>query len=261
MKITYFNSSCGFDSRDDWCGHIEWKWWGSHSIYRCHGKVFIYLMITYFVVCILLCLVSVRVDSQNNLLYTCVLHNSYLYIDINTLWCLVIFMYFVISHARSWRGITPLKLLNRISWNYVVSKDIQYAGNSDSLLLGIMPLLNLVATVCPVLVSTIPLKLLNKISWKFLLLGHNMQSVHILRKFWFNAFFWGSYAPLDLEVWPKWNILLKQFYSVTPLKSLNRILHTCNFLFNMDTLCRCAYHRKFWFFSSSGNYVPFEHTL
>ena len=51
--------------------------------------------------------------------------------------------------------------------------------------------------------------------------------------------FQGILNFLNLEIWPKWRILLKQFVSATPLKLLNR--DSWNFVINKDILCRCAY--------------------
>ena len=38
-----------------------------------------------------------------------------------------------------------------------------------------------------------------------------------------SIFFLWSYALLNLEIWPKSKILLKQFVSTTPLEPMNRI--------------------------------------
>ena len=44
---------------------------------------------------------------------------------------------------------------------------------------------------------------------------------------------------MNLEIWQKWKILLKQFVSATPLKLLNRISR--NSVVMKDIVCRCAY--------------------
>ena len=57
-------------------------------------------------------------------------------------------------------------------------------------------------------------------------------------------FLWELCPLLNLEIWPKLNILLKQFVSSTPLEFLNRIssifLVTCM----KDILCMCAYSQE-----------------
>ena len=65
-----------------------------------------------------------------------------------------------------------------------------------------------------------------------------------------SIFFLGITSYLNLEIWPKWKILLKQFVSSTPLKLLNRIYW--NFVVMKDTMCRCAYPQEILipFFSS-----------
>ena len=47
---------------------------------------------------------------------------------------------------------------------------------------------------------------------------------------------------LNLEIWPKWKILLKQFFSATPLKPLNRT--SWNFVVMKALMCRCAYPQE-----------------
>ena len=54
-----------------------------------------------------------------------------------------------------------------------------------------------------------------------------------------SIFFLGVTPFLNLEIWPKWKILLKQLVSTTPLKPLNRILW--NFVVLKDIMCRCAF--------------------
>ena len=57
-----------------------------------------------------------------------------------------------------------------------------------------------------------------------------------------SIFFLGATPFLYLEIWPKWNILLKQFVSATPLKPLNRI--SWNFVVMKDIMCRYAFLQK-----------------
>ena len=44
---------------------------------------------------------------------------------------------------------------------------------------------------------------------------------------------------MNLEIWPKWKILLKQFVNATPLKHFHRI--SWNFAVVKDIPCRCTY--------------------
>ena len=46
----------------------------------------------------------------------------------------------------------------------------------------------------------------------------------------------------NLEIGPKWKILLKQFVSTTPLKPLNRISRNIEVM--KDLMCRCAYPQE-----------------
>ena len=55
----------------------------------------------------------------------------------------------------------------------------------------------------------------------------------------------GIMPILNLEIWPKWNILLKQFVSATPLKLLNRTSR--HSVVMKDLMCRCAYLIQFLF--------------
>jgi hypothetical protein len=75
--------------------------------------------------------------------------------------------------------------------------------------------------------------------------------VHITRKYW-SPKFCGSYAPLNLKI--SRNILLKQLVSTTPLKLLNRI--SWNLVGSNDTICGCAYTRKFWSPKFCESYAP-----
>ena len=58
----------------------------------------------------------------------------------------------------------------------------------------------------------------------------------------FLSFFFGVTPCLNLKIWPKWKILLKQFVSATPLKPLIRI--SWNFVIVEDIPCRCAYSQE-----------------
>ena len=73
-------------------------------------------------------------------------------------------------------------------------------------------------------------------------------------------FLLGIMPLLNVENWPKLNILLKQFVSAIPLKPLNRILW--NFVVMKDKLCKCAYLQEIYiymgFFFGSYMYAPFE---
>ena len=58
---------------------------------------------------------------------------------------------------------------------------------------------------------------------------------------------------LNLEIWPKWKILLKQFVSATPLKLLNRIFW--NFVVMKDIMCSYAFLQEMLIWSF---YAPLE---
>ena len=59
----------------------------------------------------------------------------------------------------------------------------------------------------------------------------------------FDSIFFSDLRPfLNLEIWPKRKIILKQFVSATPLKPLNRI--SCNFVVVKDIPCICAYPQE-----------------
>ena len=105
------------------------------------------------------------------------------------------------------------------------------------------------------------MKPLNRILWNFVVVKNIScrraypQEILIQFSFWkfkFNFFFSESCPFLNLEIWPKWNILLKQFVSATPLKPLNRI--SWNLVVVKDIPCRCAYLQEIliqFFFSRS----------
>ena len=78
--------------------------------------------------------------------------------------------------------------------------------------------------------------------------------VHISMKFWFHFFF--SVSCACFELWPKWNIWLKEFVIETPLKPLHRILW--NFVVMKDTLFSLQICCNFLFNYFSSNYAPFE---
>ena len=59
-------------------------------------------------------------------------------------------------------------------------------------------------------------------------------------------FLLGIMPLLNVEIWPKLNILLKQFVSAIPLKPLNRILW--NFVVMKDKLCKCAYLQEIFIY-------------
>ena len=80
-------------------------------------------------------------------------------------------------------------------------------------------------SVSPVfLVGATPLKLLNRILWNFV---HVVTENKMFRCAYpqeiLIQFFIGVTPFFNLEIWPKWKILLKQFVSATSLKQLNRI--------------------------------------
>ena len=81
-----------------------------------------------------------------------------------------------------------------------------------------------------------PLNKINRISWNFVVMKDIMCRCTII--------FLGVTPFLNLEIWPKWKILLKQFVSaiLRPLKTLNRISWT--FVVVKDIPCRCAYPQE-----------------
>ena len=98
-------------------------------------------------------------------------------------------------------------------------------------------------------VSATPLKRLNRISWKFVVIKDIMCRCGYLQEILIQFLFLRVTLLLNLEIWAKWKILLKQFVSTTPLKPLNRI--SVNFVIMKDILSRCAYPQEilFIFFS------------
>ena len=87
------------------------------------------------------------------------------------------------------------------------------------------------------IVSATILKPLHKISWNFAVMMHMMSRCAYLREMLI-PFFLGCSPLLNLEILPKWNILLKQFVSVTPLK----MLHKCD---NYKWIVYILYYRYF----------------
>ena len=78
--------------------------------------------------------------------------------------------------------------------------------------------------------------------------------MHIHRKFWFHFFLWITLF-LNFEIWGKWEILLKQLVSTTPLKPLNRI--AWNFVVMKDIMCRHAFLQEMLIWSFWGAiYIP-----
>ena len=96
-------------------------------------------------------------------------------------------------------------------------------------------------SVSPVfLVSATPLKPLNRISFCSYE-GHNVY-MHISTGNIDSIFFFGVTTFLNLEIWSKWKILLKQFVSATPLKLLKKI--SGNLVVMKDIMFRCAYPQE-----------------
>ena len=90
-------------------------------------------------------------------------------------------------------------------------------------------------------VSATPLKPINTISWNYVVMKGIMWRCAYPQENLIQ-FFSQSYAFLNSEIWLKWNILLKQFVSATPLKPLNII--TWNFVVIKDIMCRCPYPQE-----------------
>ena len=147
---------------------------------------------------------------------------------------------------------TPLKSLNRITWNFVVMKDIlcRCAYPQEILISFFLSELRFFFNfeiwwkwkiLLKQLVSATPLKPLNRISWNFVVMkdimctGRCAYPKDILIQF----FFLGAMPLFNFEIWRKWKILLKQLDSTTPLKPLNRI--EWNFVFMKEIMCRYAF--------------------
>jgi hypothetical protein len=113
---------------------------------------------------------------------------------------------------------TPLKLLNRISWNLVDSKDtICSCAYYQEILIYYLPSF---MKFCSAVSEELHWQAASVVNFgKFLSSKvHNSHKiVHITRKFW-SPEFCGSYAPLNWEI--SQNLLLKQLVSATPLKLL-----------------------------------------
>ena len=92
------------------------------------------------------------------------------------------------------------------------------------------------------LVSATPLKPLNRISWNFVVVKEIICRCAYPQKILILFFFRAVTPFLNLEMWQKWKILLKQFLSAAPLKPLNRILW--NFVIVKKISCRCAYPQE-----------------
>ena len=107
----------------------------------------------------------------------------------------------------------PLKPLNRISWNFVDIKDIMCrCAYLQEILIqfffrsyALFELRNL-AKMIDITQHSL-LTQLHRISWNFVVMKDIKVDVHIHRKFWFH-FFLGVTPFLNLEIWPKWKILL-----------------------------------------------------
>ena len=89
------------------------------------------------------------------------------------------------------------------------------------------------------LFSATPLKPLNRISWNFVVMKDIMCRCAYPQEILIQYFFSQNYAFLDLEIWSKWEIQLKQFVSATPLKLLTRI--SWNFVVMKDIMGRYAF--------------------
>ena len=99
------------------------------------------------------------------------------------------------------------------------------------------------------LVSATPLKPLKRISWNFIVMKDIMCRCAHPQETLIQFFSLLSTPFLNLDFWPKWKILLKQFVNTTPLKPLNRIS------WNEGQIVHI--HRKFWF-NFFRNYALFE---
>ena len=113
---------------------------------------------------------------------------------------------------------TLLKPLNRITWNFVVMKDIicTFAYLQEiliaffSLSYALFELRNLAKRkyTTVFLVSATPLKPLNRISWNFVVMKDIMCRCAYPQEILIPFSFLGVTPFLNLEIWPKWKILL-----------------------------------------------------
>ena len=95
-------------------------------------------------------------------------------------------------------------------------------------------------SVSPVfLVIATPLKPLKRISWNFVVMKDIMCRCAYPQEILIQFVFLGVTPFLNLEIWLKWKILLKQFVNPTTLKLLNRI--SWNFVVVKVIPCTCAY--------------------
>jgi hypothetical protein len=178
---------------------------------------------------------------------------------------------------------TPLKLLNRISWNLVGSKDTicscayfqeiviawicitptkfrgsKFPGNMHNYIWCTYYLPSFMK-FCSVVSEELHWRAASVVNvGKFLSSkGHNshkFQAIKIITsKFW-SPEICGSYAPLNLSI--SRNILLKQLVSATPLKLLNRI--SWNLVGSKDTICSCAYYQEILIAWILWELCPFE---
>ena len=134
-------------------------------------------------------------------------------------------------------------------------------GNFDStFFLGVSPFLNL--EIWPKwyystqFVSATPLKSLNRITWNFVVMKDIMCTCAYPQEILIQFFFLGVTPFLNLEIWRKLKILLKQLVSATPLKPLYRI--AWNFVVMKDIMCRYAFLQEKLIWSFWGAiYIPF----
>ena len=89
------------------------------------------------------------------------------------------------------------------------------------------------------IVSATPLKLLDRISFHFVVMKDIMYRCAYPQDILIQFSFWEQCPSLNFEIWWKWKIRLKQLFSTTPLKPLNRIVW--NFVVMKDIMCRYVF--------------------
>ena len=150
---------------------------------------------------------------------------------------------------------TPLKLLNRISWNLVGSKDTictffcsfaYYQKFWSPKFCGSYAPLNLNFSEIyfwSSLSAQLLLKLLNRISWNLVGSKDTICSCAYYEEIFISWILW-ELCPFELKI--SRNLILKQLVSATPLKLLNRI--SWNLVGSKDTICTffcsCAYYQE-----------------
>jgi hypothetical protein len=155
-------------------------------------------------------------------------------------------------------GATPLKLLNRISWHLVGSKDTICSCTYHQEILitwlcGSYAPLNLEISrnlLLKQLVSTTPLQLLNRISWNLVGSKDTICSCAYYQEILISWILW-ELCFFEIRNFPKFTT--EAVVSATPLKLLNRI--SWNLVGTKDTIFSRAYYQEIWSPKLCGSYL------